>query len=443
MPWPLSTSRLVRSASGDGGGTSNASVVVPVDWERFFEDPAEGVIPLVLQARSKSVLRKIYAMVVAQLFRRAGDESRRQTFSALLDELMVDEVGLDIVKQRLCVVFRHIKEDRKARVRMLEEGLQDGERRVEIAIPEPEPDPPPPADPDPVPVSADEPSARQAFKDVFASLVRQRLDAIQADSNWCRRNRITPPFLVSTVFAGHWESILRDHFGDSMADHFPGLLKRIKAHPPGERHAFTRAALEEFKYRKVVWETWQGVWTDLTNPRPKPAKPDSRKQKKGLLAGLGGGKPNKSRMTMQQWRDALGKVASHNERTARIWEDLLAEHDDYLPPLREDGPLLMQMFGRSAKGLTKEMEAVRQIVAQGGSYGRVFDAYQAKRQLDIALVAVSYRYPGLFLDREKGTLATLLAGAREKQRAALYPLVTRYLSDYLGRPPADDDPVAL
>ncbi|GAB6053136.1 hypothetical protein JCM17960_19560 [Magnetospira thiophila] len=411
-----------------------------LDWEVFFEAKDQGVIPLVRQAQSLDTLQKCYAVTVSQLFRRDGDGDRRRTFEALFHELVgVGDQDLDSVKERLTVVFRHIKEERKARVAALlaakqaEEAAATERRQAQMDL-EAEEAPARPLDATPPPAASEEPTGptpREAFKEIFAQLIINRLLIMQADQDWCRSHHVKVPFFCSDAFATLYKSLLIDHLGDAMAEHFPSLITRIKLKDPAERLGYTLESLEDRKYRRVLWETWQGVWARMTQEQVAPKKPAPGSKKKGLLESLTSLAGDKAPDEMTVWRKKVAQVEEHNTNCRLFWEKLTASSKHYEPPTVEDSTLLMQLFGRSISGLTKDITALRQIAGQGGEVGRAFDGFQKGKNLDLPLTVVSFQCPDLYLDENKKILKKYLGGVSPEERQAVYPLTLRFLAEYL------------
>ncbi|CCQ74140.1 hypothetical protein [Magnetospira sp. QH-2] len=411
-----------------------------VDWEIFFEAKDQGVIPLVKQARSLDTLEKCYAVTVAQLFRRDGDSDRRRTFEALFHELVgAGEQDLEAIKERLTLVFRHIKEERKERVDMLLKAkaskAEEEERRATEAQVDLDEDESVELE-TPMATSPDEPegpTAREAFKEVFAQLFINRLMLMEADMDWCQKNHVKPPFFCSPDFSALFKQALIDHLGDAMADHFPSLLTRIKLKEPDDRLAYTLENLEDRKYRRVLWETWQGVWARVTQEQVAPKKPSPEKQKKkGFLESLTGQSGDKKGDSIAGWKKKVAAVKEHNANCVALWEIITDTSTLFVPPTKEDdGKMLMQLFGRSMSGLKKEITALRQIAGQGGELGRAFDRYQAGKSLDLSLTVVSFQAPDLYQDDHKKILKKYLAGIPAESRASAYPLTTRFLGEFL------------
>lgn len=85
------------------------------DWEVIFEDPANGLIPLVAQANSHKILRACVSVVIDKLFIRRHDEAERQRLTVLLDQLTGESTdGADVTAARDGVIslLREIKTQR-------------------------------------------------------------------------------------------------------------------------------------------------------------------------------------------------------------------------------------------------------------------------------------------------------------------------------------------
>lgn len=85
------------------------------DWEKVFEDPKEGLIPLILQAHSAAALRECTIAVITQLYTRKDDPSEVERFVAQLNAMIPDEVPpkhLPRIADTVVDILRQIKADR-------------------------------------------------------------------------------------------------------------------------------------------------------------------------------------------------------------------------------------------------------------------------------------------------------------------------------------------
>ncbi len=90
-----------------------------VDWEKAFEDPKTGLIPLILQARSPAALRECTIAVVTRLYIRKDDPSEVERFVSQLKEMIPDQVPpkqLSRVADTMVGILRQIKADRIRKV---------------------------------------------------------------------------------------------------------------------------------------------------------------------------------------------------------------------------------------------------------------------------------------------------------------------------------------
>ena len=85
------------------------------DWETIFEDPANGLIPLVARAHTMDGLKACATLVINQLFTRKNDAAERDRLNAMLAKLMAGaeaEGGVDAARAGIIGLLRSIKQER-------------------------------------------------------------------------------------------------------------------------------------------------------------------------------------------------------------------------------------------------------------------------------------------------------------------------------------------
>ena len=85
-----------------------------IDWEKAFEDPGAGLIPLILQAHSPAALRECTIAVISQLYTRKDDPSEVERFVAQLNAMVPDEIPpkhLPRIADAVVSILRQIKAD--------------------------------------------------------------------------------------------------------------------------------------------------------------------------------------------------------------------------------------------------------------------------------------------------------------------------------------------
>jgi len=104
------------------------------DWGAVFEDPETGLIPLIVQAKSKEFLRQCAGVVIRDLFTRDNDQPEVERLTTHLDSVLAT-AGEDIetAKASVSSLLREIKQDRiaQAKAYLAEKAAKEtgGDRR--------------------------------------------------------------------------------------------------------------------------------------------------------------------------------------------------------------------------------------------------------------------------------------------------------------------------
>ncbi|MEQ8666270.1 MAG: hypothetical protein RIC16_11125 [Rhodospirillales bacterium] len=449
--------------------SSEGKVAEVPDWEAIFEDPEYGVINLIMRSKSPSAIRKSIDLIVSTLFSRAGDKSRRDAFSSLLNDIADvapdDEGGLDLVRHRMVKLLRGIKEDRVVRARLTEseidedavQGPKGAERRR--------------GEPDiiadatggsgmssqwsptesghvhagadgntfevvrhdgeavwnrlkamPTPVSLEE-----AFSDVFLASLEERFNVL--------RGKVTPdnpiggrvPFLLSKAFAERYVSIVKEEILPVMIARCGRVYEPFAKSKPDK---WRTGLADEFVHRDQrlrLWEAWQSAWLELTTQMALPPKPGSganRPLRKEVRTG-----DSLPEQTVEEWRKDVSIIKRQNTLAAGVWNRFTAFAEDYHAPLDQDNRLLMELFGRSAGGIVEQIAALLQIALQKDGAPRLFETFQRGKSVDVAMLAACYQYPDVFVLGDRPMLSILVRGFGRRRRLEALPLTSRYLSD--------------
>ncbi|MCK5166249.1 MAG: hypothetical protein KAQ66_02990, partial [Rhodospirillaceae bacterium] len=107
------------------------------DWDVVFEDPTNGFVAIISQAKTPETLQQTTMLIIKKLFTRDDDGAEVSRFSAQLDQIIsgVEKGGqLDATVDAVVSLLRTIKEERKERAREYLEnkkkGVISGERRT-------------------------------------------------------------------------------------------------------------------------------------------------------------------------------------------------------------------------------------------------------------------------------------------------------------------------
>lgn len=425
------------------------------DWEAVFETPGQGLIPLIESAKSLAALRECTSLVIRTLFLRMNDEETRATYDAALEEIIaVGEPGLESVKTKITELLRTIKEMRKEKQTLAqlqpdadrriqddesaignvgeaesdeeaeEDLMPDEERSGEEQAVEGQPAPT-------VKIDKDDP-AREAFADVCWDVVGERLDVLQAGIPQQRAKDDKLPFVLSAAYAARFESVVRKYLAPPMADQCRGIVIRAASQPAENQRDFIRQNFEDKNGRRRLWKHWQRAWIDVTVEKEEPLMPE--KKASGLLKMLTRKKKvdspeDEENLTFEEWQVKVADIRADNKRARDVSVLLHEDTGDCLPPYKEESEVLKELFGRSAAGLKKQIDALRQIAQQGENIGKAFDRYQKGKNVELALLAVSYQNPDLFLGKKR-ILKDMLKGFSEAQKTGL-PLIRNYLPDHI------------
>lgn len=98
-----------------------------IDWDTVFNDPAEGLVVRIEQARSGNDLKHGVQLILETLFSRdgEGDSSRRTVFTNLVNDILTQAkktkpspaAAFAEVKIRIIQILHRLREDRKTRAR--------------------------------------------------------------------------------------------------------------------------------------------------------------------------------------------------------------------------------------------------------------------------------------------------------------------------------------
>ena len=115
-----------------------------VDWERAFEDPKTGFIPLIRQAHSPTALRECMIAVVTRLYIRKDDPSEVERFVAQLQAMIPDQVSpgrFARLADTMVTILRQIKTERIRMASAFESAKAPAVAPAEIAdAPKPDED---------------------------------------------------------------------------------------------------------------------------------------------------------------------------------------------------------------------------------------------------------------------------------------------------------------
>ncbi|MEO5336274.1 MAG: hypothetical protein H7841_05185 [Magnetospirillum sp. WYHS-4] len=110
-----------------------------VDWEKVFEDPRDGLIPLISKARTAQALRQSTILVIQKLYTRKDDPPEVARFVGEVTSLIRDDLPVESLPrlvQGVTAILRQVKEERirKAAEFEREKALEaEGKKKPEPA----------------------------------------------------------------------------------------------------------------------------------------------------------------------------------------------------------------------------------------------------------------------------------------------------------------------
>jgi len=441
----------VRELSGYWGlnveyATQQTKAQGALDWEAFFETPPNGIIPLLSGAKSARALSQCSVLVVESLFTRDGDDEKRRSFLGVLQQVIPDPAAeADVVehsKLQLAQIFRHIKEDRKARAQAARESKERAEAEEALDLrgeqseflPETV-DNIPPAPPVELDDENDAFDPNRLFSQAFWESMRERFTILLqgAQRETLEKVRSPLPFLLSAEFIEHFGSIVVADIAPRVANKAKTLVRSASIKDDKVRLDYLREQIADPNNRPLLWEAWKLAWEERTREQKIPPKPKEEPKGGGLsfLKKKTPAKPGLNQMSLEDWETLSARITRDNQDAQRIWDAILAPSAGYQAPVEEDNVFLMEMYGRSPAALKKQIDAVRQIASQGGEVGRAFDTYRRNNHPDLGILSASFLFPELFLDPKSGCLKAMLRSYRRSELRRNLPFTARYLGDAL------------
>jgi len=400
-----------------------------IDWVVVFNDEDEGIIPLVASAQSVDTLVDCTAMVIQMLFSRESDGALRVGFTTALAQVVAECDGDHAaVCEAVSRILTDIRDDRTEKAadyarhkehRRAAQKLWAGDENELAPDDQTEPgDPRPPDDP------------ARIFEEGFCDAYDQRFQILWSGIEQKQTDSLSLPFLLSADFAIRFEGILRQHFLPALAPRCLYLVTEIERHKPEHRQAFIRQHLADSKVREQVWPIWKDVWVQMTEKQKLPRKP---KQEKGVLGNIvkamKAAATEEGDLEMAEWEEEVEMIKTRNAMTNDVNASLVEVGVGYEAPVKGDDKYLVSLLGRTPNGLRDQIAALRQIAEQSSHPGQAFDKYAKGRDLEFALLSVSYKHQDMFLEQK--ILHNMLRGLKKHEKEMQYPLLVRYLPDYV------------
>lgn len=397
-----------------------------IDWESVFEDETYGLIPAIRMAQKSDSLIDCAAVITEALFAREGDEDIRATFTRDLASIAIDnqDAEVNVMLGHVRTFLRTVKVDRIKRAEdwVKYKALRDT----------------PPVSVTPmkskskalIRKNADE--TELLFEDIFCDLLEQRLQVLWAGVPQKPMNGRKLPFLISTEFSARFINLVRTEFMPIMLPKCRHIVSQGQSKAPDLRDEFLRNQMSDDATRKELWKIWKHAWPLVMQKvaLPKKPAPAAKGMLKSLVKAVQSIGDDTPPYTISDWKDDVRTAKMQHSNVAEIWEALTKPSENFEPPLEEDELLLMNMLAVTSGGLRKQIAALRQIAQQSGQTGPAFDKYSTGKELQLSLLAVSHQYPDLFLGKDL-LLKDMLRGLQKKTIERRYPLLVRYLGDFI------------
>jgi len=391
------------------------------DWMAMFDTPGTGLLASVKSAPTRDALDQILTQIIESLFRAPGHAGTRANYLSIAREATKGHSGsLEKSRDATVILLQHLR--RKHAKNNANLSVVPGSEKTS---------------------GETSPDARDTLLDIFTRSSRRPFEAIAAVKGKAGTGVL--PFLLSPDFTDHFIAILKKELFPVFVQSFRGILVQADGLPPAEREEFLVSKLEGRKQQAFLLDTWHTVWRGLIEEKEIPQKPEAKAGGifKKMLDKIDT-RPASGRreLTPGQWQAKKIEIEAANRKARAIWRAICRESDHYQAPQDCDKNLLRDMFGRSAAGLEKQVTALHQIAAQGGSV-KAFETYVKGRNVDMAFLAAAYRHPGLFLPspktgkenntRRESFIENVLKGFNASARRQMFPLLYRFVLSAAGR----------
>ena len=399
-----------------------------VDWETVFEDPDTGLIRLIEAARQSKTLIDCTAMIIQTLFTRDSDEDVRTQYTKKLAIVATSDVDdVSGMATHTSAILRSIKDDRIKRAaewavhnqereaaRKQEELHEERQKRVRAGMDETE----------------------AMFSDVFCDAFDQKFQAMWAGVAQQPMKGKKLPFTVSSDFARIFENVVRDPFMPWIIAKCRYIISEAKHKKSEQQHEYLEERINNPGTQKELRAIWKETWVHFIQEKSYPTKPKA--DKKGLFGSLTRAVKDtiadEGEYTMEDWDHDVEIIDKQNAEASEVRARLLAPSAVYLPPDEEDLTRLMNMFSIVPGDLRKQISSLLQIAEEEESAVRMYESYAKGKNLELALIAVSFQNPEIFLG-DKQTLVHLLRGRKRSELERSMPFLMREMGDLFDPPP--------
>lgn len=394
-----------------------------IDWEVVFEDPANGLIPALSVAQKPELLIDCAAVITEALFSRRNDDDIRAGYTSKLASIAINNANenTDVVLGHITTFLRAIKDDRIERAAdwTLHKARRDADTAMETASEE-------------LPDNQDPNDLTQIFADLFCDLLDRRFQVLWTGVPQELMNGRKIPYVLCAEFSLRMVRVVRTEFMPIVIPKCRHIISAAERGKPEERKKILQAKLANDMVRKELWAVWTYAWRNVMEESEFPEKPEIKPT--GMLGSLvkavqaiGDAEQDDA---LEAWREDV-KIAEIQQATVHeIWNTLTAPSPLFEVPNEEDKAVLRDLFARTPGGLRDQIAALRQISQQSSSVGQAFDIYAKGKDLQLALLSISYQHPDTFLQGNR-LLKDMLRGMTKQNVKSHLPLIDRYLADFI------------
>ncbi len=384
-----------------------------IDWEVVFEHPENGLVRLIEDASKSQTLIDCAATIIQSLFSRDGDEDVRAKYTQALAKVTSSgTTDVAIVGAQIQDILRGIKGNRvKAAAEWSAHKKQQSDERRR----------------------RHDTDIEFVFTDVFCDLFDRKLQVMWGGVTQQPLDGRKLPYTVSSDFARVFESVVRDVIVPAMTEKCRHIISEAGREKTADRRPYLENRLMEPKTQNQVWDIWKTAWGDLMVDKDPPKKPDAGK---GGVFGMikqvvNDAFPKEGAYTIDDWQRDADKIENHNRKAHDTRATLLAPSTIYEAPLIEDLDRLMNFYAIDSGELRKEISGIRQFAQEEDSAARNFESFSKGKDLELAIIAVSFQDPDRFLREPDPMLPHILGGKKDHELSRGMPLLMRALGHLL------------
>lgn len=379
------------------------------DWEQVFEDPESGLIARIQMAKDSANLSDICCTLVEKLYTRRGDARLRDRYRDRITAIFDADKPTEDKLSETIAILREIKHDRIVRA-----GKKRKPRSWAQTLRE------------------HEDGATQLFTDHVLGELQSVFDLLSDGIKPLPKRPL--PYFVSPAFGAHFKEIVTNEFMPELITYNQRVISATESLHPNEREAALKQTFEEVRFRERFSDAWKMVWRNLTEQQEPPEKPARKKRNimKSLVSQFMEEPEFDDSMTLEEWQEAVALTEKRNKQAEVTWAKIALPSDAYAAPTRDDHTFLGSLIVHPYEETQKSIAKLTQMASQKAP-PTAFNKFQDGKDIDLALLLASMRYPKLFLVGEDAYLKDVMRGFNARDRRFAFPRVDQYLlSDTAG-----------